>query len=186
MPSEIKARAVVIIGGEGDPFAAESTLLVAALLALGVPANTRCPFVETLELDGEQTRAWHRWILSDRSTCGKYHTAALRKLWVDPQWLGANAGHPLAQIRGAFHLAGECVLAPELLDALPIGWLARATPSVSPNAATDALRVLELVREQLENSVPLMIVRKGKRSVYIPIDATPDEEAFLLSKLDKK
>lgn len=36
---------------------------------------------------------------------------------------------------------------------------------------------------QLKNSVPLGVVRKGDKSVLIPLDATPEEEAFLLAKL---
>ncbi|MEQ1862327.1 MAG: hypothetical protein ABMA13_20605 [Chthoniobacteraceae bacterium] len=37
---------------------------------------------------------------------------------------------------------------------------------------------------ELAKSVPLGVVRKGDRVVMIPMDATPDEEAALLAKLD--
>lgn len=39
-------------------------------------------------------------------------------------------------------------------------------------------------RSELAKSVPLLVVRKGDRTVLIPADASPEEEAALLANLD--
>lgn len=183
--------AVVIIGGEGDPLTAASTALVAALLALGVRAVERCPFVETVELINGEPKREHSWHLEDSAAPvaggGRvYHTAKLREQWGDAAWLALNYEHPLARIRAAFHDAGESTLPDDLLGKLPPDWLTRAATLPEPGEVRDARRLLELLRAELGSSVPLMVVRKGKRRVLIPVDATPEEEAELLSKLDPK
>lgn len=181
----VKQYGVVIIGGEGAPLAAASTFLVLALLALNVPADPRCPFVETIELIGEDAHRSHRWILRDQTPCGNHHTAALRRDWSAGPWLAANPAHPLSQVRAAFHASGLHSIPPELLAALPPDWLTQATPATQPKAVSDAFTLHPLLIAELEKSVPLLVVRKGSRRVLIPVDASPEEEAALLAKLSK-
>lgn len=211
---------LVFIGGEGDPLAASTLPLVAALIAFDCQPRPESPFIEliedisppgTPEEDATITRE-HRWIFSDQSTCGKYHTDQLRKAWHSSSFLAGNPTHPLTRIRGAFHLAGVATVAAdpasEWLDCspddlsrflasaaahgpLPEPWLAkdyrakhRATfPTLA--AVADAFALLPLLRAELAKSVPLMVVRKGERRAFVPIDATPEEEAQLLSRLEK-
>jgi hypothetical protein len=185
MEPAAKQYGVVIIGGEGDPLAAASTFLVLALLALNVPADPRCPFVETVELVGEDAERSHRWILRDQSTCRAHHTAALRRDWNAGPWLAAHPTHPLSQIRAAFHSRGLHSIPPALLAQLPPGWLTQAAPASPAKGVSDAFTLHPLLLAELEKSVPLLVIRKGSRRVLIPIDATPEEEAALLAKLSK-
>ena len=63
----------------------------------------------------------------------------------------------------------------------------RAYLGTDPRAIVGcAFALLPQLRAELETSVPLLRVRKGEKHVEIPADATPEEEAFLLGKLESK
>jgi hypothetical protein len=90
---------LVEIIDEHDPRRSDTTLLVAALLTLGIPAAHREFCVPTVELiRGEQK--WHTiWLLREESKCGRFKTPAMRRVWSDGAWLLANPQHPLAILR---------------------------------------------------------------------------------------
>lgn len=205
---------LVFVGGEGSALTAPSLPLVAALIALDCHPRPESPVVETLEdisPDGAPeplVKHEHRWIFGDRSGCGRYHTDALRKHWISADWLASNPTHPLTRIRAAFHVAGVLPIEhTEWLDSDPAhvgrfvydAFQARelepdwrdadfraANRAADPEraAVADAFAVLDLLRAELAKLVPLMVVRKGQKRALIPIDATPEEEARLLSRID--
>lgn len=152
----------------------------------------------------------HRWIFSEASGCKRYKTDTLRRWWISAKWLTENLGHPLAQIRLNFHLtkvlqfnaAGEWIdcepenfaalfAAADRLPALHADWNSPAYRAANRQrdpvtcAVADAFAVLELLKAEVLKSVPLMIVKKGQRRAFVPIDATPEEEERLLSRLEK-
>jgi len=147
----------VAINGDGAPAEAGSFPLIVALLTLGVLPLPQCPVVETVEEVAGRLVHQHTWLFQAKAVDGLYETAKLREWWADPVWCLSHQSHPLARLRA--RTAGELLAKADRTEA----WL----------------------REELKKSVPLMIVRKGERRVMIPVDATPDEEAFLLAKLDR-
>ncbi len=92
--------AVVQIMDAGDPRSSDATLLVAALLTLGIPAATDEFFHITRELErGEQI--WHViWTLRAASADGRFATPEMVKAWDDGAWLLQHPNHPLAILRG--------------------------------------------------------------------------------------
>lgn len=163
MASPERRYAAVAISGEGLASTAPTFALVVALLTLGCRPLPTCPLVETVEEVNGALERKHVWMFKDRSEDRRYETDKLRKWWVDDEWLQANAEHPLAMLR-ARSILGACSPAPLF---------------------SEAARIECWLREELKKSVPLQIVRKGERRVLIPIDATPEEEAALLAKLDR-
>jgi len=82
-----------------DPLASDITRLVAALVALGIPLDAECGYLETRELvEGSEHRVV-TWTLKARSDCGRYDTRKLIAAWSDDAWLRANAEHPLAYLK---------------------------------------------------------------------------------------
>lgn len=91
-----------------DPLATRNTLLFSALTAMGVPPLPHLcgEFVENV--NGER-RSVTVWRLAEKSLCGSYDTAALIKLWNDPEFSAREPEHPLAYIKAAFENHGRAV-----------------------------------------------------------------------------
>lgn len=91
---------IVQLFGEDDPRRSDTTLLVASLLALGIPRASREFFHATREfLRGETV--WRTiWTLRDESADKRFNTLGMIKAWSDGQWLLQHAQHPLAILRG--------------------------------------------------------------------------------------
>lgn len=84
---------------EGDPRASDTTLLVAALLSLGIPPAGPEFFVFTTEQIRGENRQVGIWMLSDSSPDERFYAAPLARVWNDHAWLVKNPKHPLAILR---------------------------------------------------------------------------------------
>ena len=92
---------VRITEAEADPLSSPNTIMVVCLLTLGIPLAE--PFKDLRELlDGNRKRREIVWVLKDKSLCGTYDTLEMIKAWKDPEWVKANAEHPLAYMKVAF------------------------------------------------------------------------------------
>lgn len=82
-----------------DPLRSDITLLVAALLTLGVPAAGGELFYSVCEPRGGELVVDSVWTLKGESRDGRFSAAAMRDAWNDSPWLLANPKHPLSVIR---------------------------------------------------------------------------------------
>lgn len=96
---------IVHVYDQDDPRRSDNTLLVAALLALGIPAATEEFFHSTCEVS-KGARVWRtQWTLREQSKCGRYNTPAMVRVWNEGAWLCANPKHPLAILRSGLTYA---------------------------------------------------------------------------------
>lgn len=96
---------LVHIYDEADPLRSDTTLLVAALLTLGIAGNGRDLFCATSEFKNGG-REWRViWSLHGKSTDGRFDCVQMQKAWSDGAWLLQNATHPLAILRGGLSYA---------------------------------------------------------------------------------
>lgn len=85
---------------DDDPRRSDTTLLVASLLALGIPAATHEFFHSTCQIE-RGARVWKTiWSLRDESRCKRFQTCGMVRVWNDGLWLLQNPKHPLAILRG--------------------------------------------------------------------------------------
>ena len=85
-----------------DPQGSDTTKLVAALAALGIPLDPDCGYSETRELvDGNERRVI-TWALQAQSTCGRHDTRRMIAAWSDAAWLQAHPEHPLTYLKCGF------------------------------------------------------------------------------------
>lgn len=86
-----------------NPHASKNTVLVAALLALGIPLDEQVGAQHFREAgkDGKPLDVVI-WTLQPKSLCGAHNTAELVKRWDDKQWQSDNPEHPLCYIKAAF------------------------------------------------------------------------------------
>jgi hypothetical protein len=90
---------IVQIIDETDPLRSDTTLLIAALLALGIPQQGRELFHCTYEHVRGETLFRCVWSLGCESADKRFETSAMEKAWDDGAWLLANPRHPLALMR---------------------------------------------------------------------------------------
>jgi len=84
-----------------DPLATRNTIMFAALVTLGIPAEpSLCG--EYRELVKGVQRSTTVWRLREHSLCGRYKTAEMIKKWKDPEFVTREPEHPLAYIKTAF------------------------------------------------------------------------------------
>jgi len=91
---------LVQVFGQDDPRRSDRTLLVACLLALGIPAAEAEYFHATCEMI-KGGLVWNTiWSLRQESADGRFKTPAMIRVWDDGTWLCQNPKHPLAIMRG--------------------------------------------------------------------------------------
>lgn len=93
--------ALVQIIAEDDPLRSDTTLLIAALCALGIPPAGRDLFCATSEFVRGESKWRVIWSLRGVSTCKRFNTVEMQKAWADGAWLLNHPTHPLAILRGA-------------------------------------------------------------------------------------
>lgn len=78
----------------------KNTVLVAALLTLGIPLDEEVGAQHFRE-KGKDDKPVDVvvWTLKPKSLCGKYKTAALVNAWDDKEWLAKNPEHPLTYMK---------------------------------------------------------------------------------------
>ena len=96
--------ALVQLHDQEDPLHSDTTLLAAALIALGYPQATRDFFHITCEFVCGETQWKTTWTFHGASVeplVGDLGADAVVKAWQDPsgQWLLRNPGHPLCILR---------------------------------------------------------------------------------------
>lgn len=96
---------LVEVVDEDDPRRSDTTLLVAALLTLGIPAAQREFCFPTVELVRGEKKWRTIWLLREESKDRRFQTPGMVRSWVDGQWLVANPQHPLAIMRGGLTYA---------------------------------------------------------------------------------
>jgi hypothetical protein len=84
-----------------DPRSSEITRLVAALVALGIPLDPECGYIETREIVNGWEQRVVTWTLRARSDCGRYDTRRMIAAWSDDAWIKAYSEHPLAYLKAA-------------------------------------------------------------------------------------
>ena len=82
-----------------DPRRADKTLLVAALLALGIPPAGREFFHSTAEFVRGAVEWQTIWSFRQDSRCKRFETQNMIRAWDDASWLVNNPTHPLALMR---------------------------------------------------------------------------------------
>lgn len=91
---------LVQVFGDDDPRRSDRTLLVACLLALGIPAAEAEYFHATCEMI-RGGLVWKTiWSLRQESPDGRFKTPAMIQAWDNGTWLCQNPTHPLAIMRG--------------------------------------------------------------------------------------
>jgi len=90
---------LVQIRDHDDPLRSNVTLLVAALLTLGIPPAGGELFYSTCEAKCGEVLIDSVWTLKGSSRDGRFDTGQMRDAWADAHWLLANPGHPLAVMR---------------------------------------------------------------------------------------
>ncbi|MCX6968199.1 MAG: hypothetical protein NTZ46_10575 [Verrucomicrobia bacterium] len=84
-----------------DPLASENTMLVAALVTMGVAFYDAQPYLETREIVNGEERRTVTWCLATKTADGRFKTRELIQWWRDAAWLAANPEHPLAYAKKA-------------------------------------------------------------------------------------
>jgi len=141
-------RIVTITDVNADPLSSPNSIMVAALLTLGIPLHPEHGIREFREVvDGKPVRTI-MWTLQPQSIGGDYDTVEAISNWQNAIWLEANPNHPLTFIKRAFD---------------------NHTRMVS----------------HIKTSVPLAMVRRGKKVALIPMNASPTEKKRLLDLLNK-
>ena len=141
-------RIVTITDVNADPLTSPNSIMVAALLTLGIPLNPEHGIREFREMvKGNEVRTII-WTLQPQSLDGAYDTAKMTENWQDANWLAANPSHPLTFIKRAFENHSRMV-------------------------------------SHIKTSVPLAMVRRGKKIALIPMDATAAEKKRLIDLLNK-
>lgn len=92
---------IVQIRDHEDPMRSEVTLLIAALLTLGIPPAGGELFYSTCEARQGETVIESIWSLQGASRDGRFSTSKMREAWADAPWLLANPQHPLSVMRCA-------------------------------------------------------------------------------------
>ena len=137
-----------------DPLRSDTTLLIAALLALGVPfaAPTHC----TYELVRGETVFRTVWTLRAESKCKRFSTAAMENEWAANPWT-LPATHPLFALRSG------------LTFDRALSYTPRFTPSMRANVENAdtwleaAILNLLILMCEIPRIVPEGIVRFGAR-----------------------
>src|SRR5688572_27630318 len=91
----------IIRDNSREPAASDITRLVAALVALGIPLDQECGYLETRELVDGREQSVITWTLKARSDCGRYDTRRIIAAWSDEAWLKHYCEHPLAYLKAA-------------------------------------------------------------------------------------
>jgi len=140
-----------------DPLRSDTTLLVAALLALGIPPHGQQLFTCVYEVVRGETRFDCTWTLKSMSADGRFATVTMQDAWDDHAWLCANPRHPLALIRTALTYQRAFSYTPRFTQAelknieRPETWLEAA------------IRNLIWLLREIPRAVPDGIVRFGPR-----------------------
>jgi hypothetical protein len=166
---------VTFLRYSGKPTTSDRTLLAVALLTLGVLTHGDEPFVQTMDTVGGQPVFTNLWTFETKSQDKQYKTAELMEWWDDAAWLLAHPEHPLTILRKG--LADPAAL---------VASITRSEDPESPYAyLSKGVNNLERVRAELRKVVPLIKVTKGRRSVYIPANATPEQREKLMVILNR-
>jgi hypothetical protein len=72
-----------------------------ALVALGIPLDPECGYIETREVVNGWEQRVVTWTLKARSDCGRYDTRRMIAAWSDEAWL-KHYCEPLAYLKAAF------------------------------------------------------------------------------------
>ena len=91
----------IIRDNSREPGASDITRLVAALVALGIPLDRECGYIETRELVDGWEQSVVTWTLKAHSDCGRYDTRRMIAAWSDKAWLKHYCEHPLAYLKAA-------------------------------------------------------------------------------------
>lgn len=90
---------LVQIRDNEDPLRSDVTLLIAALLTLGIPAAGGELFYSTCEAVRGEVKFESVWSLRGISRDGRFDTVRMRQCWADAPWLLANPSHPMSVMR---------------------------------------------------------------------------------------
>ncbi len=98
-----KAKFYQLLDRGADPLRSDLTLLVAALVTLGIPPAPKDFFTLTREAGRGETRLCPLWSLGSVSACGRYAAPDMETAWTSLDWQAANPRHPLTILRSALH-----------------------------------------------------------------------------------
>lgn len=164
-----------------DPLRSDVTLLVAALLTLGIPAAGGELFYCTCEAERGEVKFDAVWTLKDESSDGRFDAGKMRAAWDDSQWLLANPKHPLSVIRcglsyqRAFHYTPKFTLKELATIETPDTWLEAA------------IRNLIFILRELPNIPPRGAVRFGPDwAAFVPQNLADDRRTRFLKYVETK
>lgn len=172
---------LVQIRDREDPMRSDTTLLVAALITLGIPHAGRDLLYVTCEA-GQGEVTWEAvWSLREVSRCGRFRTVEMRKRWDDAQWLLANPTHPLALIRCGltYERAVKCSPRFTLTELAQI-----ETPDTWLEAA---MRNLVFILRELPKVVPKQAVRFGPTwAAFVPANLPESRKKRVLNYVETR
>jgi hypothetical protein len=180
---------VVQIFGDDDPRRSDKTLLVAALLALGIPRATREFFHATCEFSRGETVWKTIWTLSQESRDKRFDTAKMIAAWDDGAWLVQNPAHPLAILRGALTFSHTFSYSPRFTLAelanieKPETWIEAAIRNLivllrdMPEARKAARKIIRFGRNHA-GFVPLCMPDKAQTRLLRYVETPAKREAI--------
>lgn len=176
-PARLIVGALVQIYDEDDPLRSDTTLLVAALLTLGVPPAGRDLFCATCEAV-RGARQWRvQWSLRGGSEDGRFDAVKMQAAWADGAWLLQNPAHPLALLRGGLTYARAFGYTPRFT-------LAELAHLETPDTWLEAgiRNLVYLLREMPRAAAHARdIIRFGPRwAAFVPQDAPEAAKTRLL------
>ena len=162
-----------------DPLRSDTTLLIAALLTLGIPPMEGELFHVAREAVRGELKAQAIWTLHHESSDHRFSAVLMEKAWNDGVWLAANPKHPLAILRSAISYARAFSSSPRFT-------LVELQRIETPDTWAEAgVRNLIWLLRQLPTSDPRRIVRFGPRwAAFVPSRLSESQKTRLLKYVE--
>jgi len=169
----------VQIFDEADPLQSDTTLLIAALLTLGVPPMSGELFHLAREAMRGELKSRAVWTLHHESPDRRFSAVTMEKAWDDGAWLSAHPEHPLTILRGGLTYHRAFRTSPRFtLDELR----RIETPDTWVEAG---VRNLIWLLRQLPTSDPRRIVRFGPTwAAFVPSRLSESQKTRLLKYVE--
>jgi hypothetical protein len=162
-----------------DPLRSDTTLLIAALLTLGIPPMEPGFFHTAREAVRGELKTQAIWTLHHQSPDRRFSARLMEAAWDNAAWLSTNPTHPLAILRGAitWHRA---------FNSSPRFSLDELRRIETPDTWAEAgVRNLIYLLRQLPCADPRRIVRFGPTwAAFVPASLSESKKTRLLKYVE--